>query len=353
MIDRPSDCSLPPDFPTHFGDYEYLKTIGCGSSASVILCQHSVTKTLYACKIVSRKQLADFPVIQQFIQEIDILESLHHPHILEIHTVLYDTAHVCVLSEYCSGGTLQQLVIDHGHLEYRDVQRYFYQIVIALEYLHSHGIAHRDLKPENILIDGDSNLKIADFGLSRRVQPKALVSTQCGSPFYSAPEVLLGYNYDGCKADLWSLGVVLFSIATGTLPWTARAKAALMAQVSNADFTIPGNMEGAIAALVKGLIRVDPGERMTLAQLLKSELLQPASTEEKVVRPPVPCPSERQAKLPRLFTLSINQKRDLRLTWRRPSFRAQSGPSTPQRRMGTTEAESGELARWSWSSVLA
>jgi serine/threonine protein kinase len=325
MITEALECGIPIDFPTTFGQYNYVKTIGRGSNGIVILCQHITTHSFHACKIVARKQLEDTDVIQQFIQEIDILRFLHHPHILEIYDVLYDQAHICVLSEYCSGGTLHRLVVEHGSLDYRDLQHYFYQLVIALQFLHSHGIAHRDLKPENILIDKNGNVRLADFGLSRQFRPDALLSTPCGSPFYSAPEVLLGRAYDGVRSDLWSLGVVLFAIATGTLPWTARTRPLLLAEVCRASFTIPASVESAVAALVAGLIRVDPAERLSTQELLESELLRPAAPE-RPTRQTVAFP--RDATLPRsrvaaplAFARVMNQRRRPGMSVRIPPLR--------------------------------
>lgn len=126
--------------------------------------------------------------------------------------------------EFCSGGNLASYLQQHGRVQEKIAKRFTQQMGDGLKILQSHHIIHRDLKPENILLSGkesDVVLKIADFGLSRRVLPDNYVETVCGSPFYMAPEVLQFQRYD-CKVDMWSVGVILFELLNGYPPFRGR-----------------------------------------------------------------------------------------------------------------------------------
>lgn len=139
------------------------------------------------------------------------------------------------------------------------------QIILGLEYLHSHGICHRDLKPENILLDGVNRIKIADFGFARWVRTD-IADTSCGSPHYAAPEVVRGIQYDGRKADIWSLGVVLYALLAGYLPFDDPSIRNVLHLVKRGVFEMPAVRDD-VAELLRGMLTVDPGQRWSLEQI--------------------------------------------------------------------------------------
>eukprot|EP00350_Pseudokeronopsis_sp_OXSARD2_P000097 CAMPEP_0170553308 /NCGR_PEP_ID=MMETSP0211-20121228/11125_1 /TAXON_ID=311385 /ORGANISM="Pseudokeronopsis sp., Strain OXSARD2" /LENGTH=131 /DNA_ID=CAMNT_0010861541 /DNA_START=264 /DNA_END=659 /DNA_ORIENTATION=+ len=115
-------------------------------------------------------------------------------------------------------------------------RHYFFEILEALNYAHRNGVAHRDLKPENILLDSDNKIKLADFGLSSFIIDGVGLSTSCGSPNYLAPEVVSSQPYDGCMADMWSAGVILYAILQGALPFSNDHMGSLLKQIKACDF---------------------------------------------------------------------------------------------------------------------
>ncbi|KAH0787691.1 CAMK family protein kinase [Histomonas meleagridis] len=143
-----------------------------------------------------------------------------------------------------------------------------YQIFDFLRYLHSLGIAHRDLKPENILLDSWNMLKLSDFGLSKYVGKNGLMDTPCGSPCYASPECLSGNSYDGMKSDIWSCGVILYAMLTGSLPWTKRNHNELFAQVKSGDYKVPTFLSEECQSLLKSLLTVDVDKRITLEEAM-------------------------------------------------------------------------------------
>lgn len=121
--------------------------------------------------------------------------------------------------EYCSGDNLFKYINKNLRMDEKECSRIFQQMIQAIEYIHKIGVVHRDLKPENILLDNENNVKIADFGLGNLYQKGNLLKTACGSPCYASPEMIRGVLYDPLLSDLWSCGVVLFAMVSGTLPF--------------------------------------------------------------------------------------------------------------------------------------
>lgn len=121
--------------------------------------------------------------------------------------------------EYVSDGEFYNLLERKGKFPEDEAKKYFRQILSAVEYCHSYRIAHRDIKPENLLIDSDNTLKLCDFGLSNFIRDGEFLKTSCGSPNYASPEIISGEKYCGTEVDIWSIGVVLYAIIAGTLPF--------------------------------------------------------------------------------------------------------------------------------------
>jgi maternal embryonic leucine zipper kinase len=155
-------------------------------------------------------------------------------------------------------------VLQEGKINESTARWVFKQLLTTVAYIHDQGIAHRDLKLENVLCDGLQQVKIVDFGFSRCAQsPGELFGTSCGSPAYAAPEVLAGKPYDGGIADMWSLGVMLFALVTGTLPWSVSNQNLLYEQIARCDYEIPATVSVLCADLIRNLIKRDPALRLT------------------------------------------------------------------------------------------
>ncbi|OHT03823.1 CAMK family protein kinase [Tritrichomonas foetus] len=257
----------PIDIPLHFGRYDFVRTIGSGSFSIVALVNERGTQNQYACKICSRHQLMEKNIFDRFEREVRIMQSFRHPSLVALEDVVYDQNLIYLIMEYCQNGELFQVIADHGRLDEEMSRHIFSQIVYGMIYIHSRDIAHRDLKPENILLDRDMNAKITDFGLCHQVDQNSLLKTPCGSPFYAPPEVISNVPYDGKLGDVWSLGVVLYTMVTGALPWQESNQIQLFQQIIDANFTIPRNLSPALRDLISRLMRPDPNDRPQMQEI--------------------------------------------------------------------------------------
>ncbi|KAM7076524.1 maternal embryonic leucine zipper kinase isoform 3-T7 [Ciconia maguari] len=199
--------------------YELTETIGTGGFAKVKLARHLLTGEKVAIKIMDKRALGDdLPRVKI---EIDAVKNLSHQHICQLYHVIETSKKIFMVLEYCPGGELFDYIISKDRLSEEEARVFFRQIVSAIAYVHSQGYAHRDLKPENLLIDEEHNLKLIDFGLCAK--PKGgldyHLNTCCGSPAYAAPELIQGKAYIGSEADIWSMGVLLYALLCGFLPF--------------------------------------------------------------------------------------------------------------------------------------
>jgi BR serine/threonine kinase len=178
----------------------------------VALAQHSTTGEHVAIKVVQKSAFEKDPGLETKIKrEIALMHVVHHPNILRLIDVLESSRSLYIILEYAERGELFDFLVSRQNFPVELAIEIFRQLILAVEYLHFHGICHRDLKPENILLDSCDRIKIADFGFARWVRA-GVTATSCGSPHYAAPEVIRGILYDGRLADIWSLGVILFAL---------------------------------------------------------------------------------------------------------------------------------------------
>jgi serine/threonine protein kinase len=253
------------------GPYELRDTIGRGSFATVRIAFHTEQNELYACKIVPFPRIQSAQTANSFEREIGILRQLRHPSIVRLYDFLKDAENYYVILEYCPGGDfLSKLGKDHP-LPEDQARAFFRQILIAVDHCHSLGIAHRDLKPENLLLDTSGHLKLSDFGFSRFCRDHELSSTQCGSPLYTAPEIMGGHSYLPRLTDLWSLGVILYHIVAGRLPWKSTNKLHLWRQIAAGDIIFPETLSPACVSLLQQLMKIHPKERITCREALAHE----------------------------------------------------------------------------------
>ncbi|XP_039712675.1 maternal embryonic leucine zipper kinase isoform X2 [Pteropus medius] len=199
--------------------YELYETIGTGGFAKVKLACHILTGEMVAIKIMDKNALgSDLPRIKM---EIEALKNLKHQHICQLYHVLETANKIFMVLEYCPGGELFDYIISQDRLSEEETRVVFRQIVSAVAYVHSQGYAHRDLKPENLLFDEYHQLKLIDFGLCAK--PKGNkdyhLQTCCGSLAYAAPELIQGKSYLGSEADVWSMGILLYVLMCGFLPF--------------------------------------------------------------------------------------------------------------------------------------
>ncbi|OHT00442.1 CAMK family protein kinase [Tritrichomonas foetus] len=277
MIKEQSESGEKIEIPLTIGRYNYIRTIGKGNYSVVILVVNTITQMHCACKVLTQASLQaeNGAAMTRFLQELDIMQSINHPNIVSILDILYTDTNVYVVTEYCSNGELFDYIVNHPNISRDTVQRLFFQIVSAISFLHQKKIAHRDIKPENILLDDLFNVKVADFGFSRQIDENLLMKTPCGSPFYAAPEIINGTSYNGQKSDIWSIGVLLFAIATGALPWTATSQTGIYYQITNCQFDVPVYIDKDISDCIYMCLKLDPNDRPTALDILQCEFLKP------------------------------------------------------------------------------
>ncbi|XP_038569431.1 maternal embryonic leucine zipper kinase [Micropterus salmoides] len=248
--------------------YEVYETIGSGGFAKVKLGRHILTGEKVAIKIMNKKDLGeDLPRVKV---EIEAMKNLSHQHVCRLYHVIETSTQIFMVLEYCPGGELFDYIIAKDRLSEEETRVFFRQIVSAMAYVHSQGYAHRDLKPENLLIDEDHNLKLIDFGLCAK--PKGGLGyelmTCCGSPAYAAPELIQGKSYIGSEADVWSMGVLLFALLCGYLPFDDDNCMVLYRKIARGKYDNPQWLSPGSILLLNQMMQVDPKRRLTVRQLL-------------------------------------------------------------------------------------
>lgn len=248
------------------GYYELEQTIGKGNFAVVKLATHVVTNTKVAIKIIDKSKL-DEDNLKKIFREIQILMKLRHPHIIRLYQVMETEKMIYLVTEYASGGEIFDFLVQTERLSELDACKIFHQIVAAVSYCHSRKVVHRDLKAENLLLDANMNIKLADFGFSNNFESGKKLCTWCGSPPYAAPELFQGVQYDGPKADIWSLGVVLYVLVCGSLPFDGQTLYVLKNKVISGKFRIPYFMSADCEQLIRQMLLLDPERRLSIKQI--------------------------------------------------------------------------------------
>ncbi|XP_015112641.1 serine/threonine-protein kinase MARK2 isoform X5 [Diachasma alloeum] len=259
---RLSSRSRTSDEP-HIGKYKLLKTIGKGNFAKVKLAKHVPTGKEVAIKIIDKTQLNPGS-LQKLFREVRIMKMLDHPNIVKLFQVIETEKTLYLVMEYASGGEVFDYLVLHGRMKEKEARAKFRQIVSAVQYCHQKKIIHRDLKAENLLLDSEMNIKIADFGFSNEFTPGNKLDTFCGSPPYAAPELFQGKKYDGPEVDVWSLGVILYTLVSGSLPFDGSTLRELRERVLRGKYRIPFYMSTDCENLLKKFLVLNPTKRASL-----------------------------------------------------------------------------------------
>ncbi|XP_024886388.1 maternal embryonic leucine zipper kinase-like [Temnothorax curvispinosus] len=251
------------------GLYDLEKTIGSGGFAKVKLATHVATGEKVAIKIMEKTALGeDLPRVKV---EVEALKTLLHQHICRLYQVIETDSHYFMVMEYCSGGELFDHIVEKNRLSESDSRKFFCQIVSAVAYMHNLGYAHRDLKPENVLLDKDENLKLIDFGLCAKPKMgiQAHLYTSCGSPTYAAPELIMGKKYLGSEVDIWSMGVLLYALLCGFLPFDDNNLENLYKKILTGKYEEPYWLSNDSKTLIKSMLQINPIKRITIHELCR------------------------------------------------------------------------------------
>ncbi|XP_059359458.1 serine/threonine-protein kinase NIM1-like [Carassius carassius] len=256
------------------GFYKIRGEIGCGNFSHVKLGIHALTKDKVAIKILDKTKL-DQKTQRLLSREISSMEKLHHPNIIRLYEVVETLTRLHLVMEYASGGELYTKISTEGKLSDIDSKIVFSQVLSAVKHMHDNNIIHRDLKAENVFYTCSTCVKVGDFGFSTVSRRDETLNTFCGSPPYAAPELFRDEHYIGVCVDIWALGVMLFFMVTGTMPFRAETVAKLKRCILDGTYTVPTWVPDPCQKLIRGILQPQPSDRYTVEQMMGCEWLLP------------------------------------------------------------------------------
>ncbi|XP_051485195.1 LOW QUALITY PROTEIN: SNF-related serine/threonine-protein kinase-like [Apus apus] len=257
------------------GLYDLQRTLGKGHFAVVKLARHVFTGQRVAVKVIDKSKLAG-GAAGQLLQEVCCMKLVQHPNVVRLYEVIDTHAKLYLILELGDGGDMFDHIMRHeGGLAEARAKHYFAQIVHAISYCHKLHVVHRDLKPENVVFFQEQGVvKLTDFGFSNRFQPGEMLTTSCGSLAYSAPEILLGDEYDAPAVDIWSLGVILYMLVCGHPPFQEANDSETLTMIMDCRYTVPPHVSAECADLISRMLQRDPKQRASLEQIEAHAWLQ-------------------------------------------------------------------------------
>eukprot|EP00163_Fabomonas_tropica_P026691 TRINITY_DN5012_c0_g1_i1.p1 TRINITY_DN5012_c0_g1~~TRINITY_DN5012_c0_g1_i1.p1 ORF type:complete len:725 (-),score=141.90 TRINITY_DN5012_c0_g1_i1:112-2286(-) len=265
---------MPPAQQKLVGNYAMGRTLGSGAFATVKMATHTLTGYDVAIKIC--KKGADYEDTERFHREIQTLRHLDHPCIVRLLEIIDSSDKTYVVMELVSEVTLFDYIVQQGRLTEPEACYLFRSILAGVYYCHKHKVVHRDLKPENVLVTESKDIKLLDFGMCNVVKAGQLMSTSCGSPSYVAPEILTGKSYSGPEVDIWSLGVILYAMTCGYLPYEDENQAVMFKQIREANYELPDHVSPALRHLLSRIMDPNHKTRITIREIREHEWTQTA-----------------------------------------------------------------------------
>ena len=255
---------------SQIGNYKIIKEIGEGAFGKAYLATH----ILLNINVVLKCGLIDDPNI---VREIYYHKQLKHKNIVSLYEVIKTENHLWIALEYCQGGELYYYIYEKKRLELDECRNIFFQIVLGVKYVHSLNLSHRDLKLENILLADQKRtiVKLTDFGFIREFNPQSrkFLSTICGTTVYMAPELLTGQKYSGFVIDIWSMGVILYTMLNGMLPFDDDDEMKIQHKVINTEPMFYDHVPIDVNQLISKMLLKDPNQRPSLNEILNSSYL--------------------------------------------------------------------------------
>ncbi|XP_078457993.1 uncharacterized protein LOC144936841 [Lampetra fluviatilis] len=250
------------------GLYDLEKTLGRGHFAVVKLARHVFTGEKVAVKVIDKSKL-DPMATSHLFQEVRCMKLVQHPNVVRLYEVIDTQTKLYLILELADGGDLYDYIMRHeGGLQEELAKTYFAQVVHAISYCHRLHVVHRDLKPENVVFFEKQGLvKLTDFGFSNLFQPGTKLATSCGSLAYSAPEILLGDEYDAPAVDIWSLGVILYMLVCGHPPFQEANDSETLTMIMDCKYTVPAHISRECKDLIARMLQRDPRRRASLQEM--------------------------------------------------------------------------------------
>jgi len=249
------------------GNYSILKLIGEGSFGKVYLANHKLTHTKVVLKTGNKTD-------PNLVREVYYHRQFKHPHIARLYEVVVSEGKIWMVLEYCPGRELYDYVISCGRIPIDEARTLFAQITSAVFYAHSLSCIHRDLKLENILLDKRRNAKLSDFGFTRECEQRNFLETICGTTVYMAPELIQKQKYDGFKVDIWSLGIILYTMFYGEMPFDEEDEIKTSYKIVNHEPIYKDDIPPEAISLIKKLLDKKPSQRPTCLEILNDPFLE-------------------------------------------------------------------------------
>jgi len=242
----------------HIGKYEVIKKLGDGATSEVYLCHDPFNNRDVAVKLVVEERIHDSEAgkltKKLFITEASLAGKLLHPHIVQIYDAVVDDKMNYIVMEYVPGGTLERFCDPANLMPIDKMVEIIFKCTGALDFAHKLGVTHRDIKPANILLSGETDIKISDFGAALMTSADMTQVTGIGSPAYMSPEQIKEQSLDH-RTDIYSLGVVMYQLLTGVLPFQASNNFSMMYQITNVEPPLPSSHREEIPLAVDRIVR--------------------------------------------------------------------------------------------------
>ena len=255
-------------------DFQIVKELGCGSFGRVFLARHIKTKALYAIKAIDKQNRTNIDEKPYFRRELEVMYKINHPNVIKLFGHFEDNKYCYFIMEYINKGNVYNLLsLDKKkQLSTKVVATIMKDIISAVYFLHNMNppIIHRDIKPENVLLSEGIVAKLTDFGWSNYIQEEKERKTVCGTPIYLAPEIIKEKGHDE-KVDIWCIGVLLFELTTGKVPFQGRDIETLKSNILHLKIAWPKEMDPNAKDLISKILRLNPSERLPLKDILKHE----------------------------------------------------------------------------------
>ena len=277
------------------GGYNIFHTLGTGTFSKVKFGVTIDTNEPVAIKILDKDKIQELNMGAQIKREISIMKMINnHINVVSIKEVFATQTKLFIVMEYVHGKELFELIYLEGGMNERTSSYYMNQIVEGLLHCHQIGICHRDLKPENILINSNGMVKITDFGLSNLYvgndskcnngSREKLLHTTCGTPNYVAPEILSGQGYNGFLADVWSIGIIMYTLLAGNVPFNEPSVSALFDRVRKGNIKYPEYFSFSAINLLTSILVVDPSMRCELLYVKKHDWMKNMYNEHESLK---------------------------------------------------------------------
>lgn len=250
--------------------YRYGKLLGKGAFGKVILAVHALSGRKVAIKYIEKSYMKEERRRRKVFQEILAMRTITHPNVVKLYEVFESNSHLLMVLEYARGGDLLHFVKDRGRLCEDETRVLFRQIVEAVRACHIRNIIHRDVKLDNILLDRNClKATLCDFGVCRSLKRGEMIREHCGTPAYLAPEIVANVEYDGFYVDFWSLGVTLYAMVTGSLPFKAKTLPDLQKTILKGKYELPEYLSDGVCDVIDGLLQLVPQKRFTFEELFQ------------------------------------------------------------------------------------